>query len=117
MLARFRRFRLLALVAFLAAPGLGATWLPLVHRCGGATGMPAIAHSEHPSDHHSSPASHICHCIGACHGATAAPSLAAPRSLVAATSDYQVPPFSTAPLVRLHFFLRHLPPATAPPLV
>lgn len=114
MLARFRRFRLLALIALLAAPGLGATWLPLVHQCGG---MPAMAHPDLPGNHHSTPAPHTCHCIGMCHGAAAAPSLSrSTTAITAAIVGYPVPPFSAAPLVRFHGILEHLPPATAPPL-
>src|SRR5919109_3342794 len=75
MLHLLRRCRALALTLVLASPGLGGTWLSLVHPC--PVDMPWLAAEGHLSHgaqaahgHGDAPAgsSSSCSCVGACQG-------------------------------------------------
>ena len=124
MLAAIRRFRLLALIALFASPGVGGAAVQLLHQCPVAAAAAGAGTAHHGGDgagHHGSvpaaPAgSHEqCHCIGECCAAAVA---MAP--VPDATVAVSIVSFATAPVVSRDGvpFLppaRFLPPATAPP--
>jgi hypothetical protein len=124
MLAAIRRFRLFALIALLASPGVGGAAVQRLHQCPVANAAAGGASAHHGGDgaaHHGSvpatPAgSHEqCHCIGECCATAVA---VAPASDAAVTVS--IVSFAPAPLAGpdgVPFFSpsRFLPPATAPP--
>jgi hypothetical protein len=118
MLAMLRRFRILALVALAASPGVagGAVQYlapcpvadaPVAHH---ATGMPGHAPAAPTGSHES------CHCIGACCPAAVVAPPAAGQVDVAAVSPRPVAPFVAPDGAPAGTRFAFLPPATAPPL-
>ncbi|MGH7631318.1 MAG: hypothetical protein ACREOF_18440 [Gemmatimonadales bacterium] len=123
MLDLLRRSRLLSLALLLATPGAAGTVIQAAHSC--PARAPWLSRSgdapdaHHHGSHGSEPdAPAECHCIGACHAASA---WAAP------TGGPVVPIRLVAQIVAVHpadtarapaaLPYRFLPPATAPPLV
>jgi hypothetical protein len=123
MLKLLRQCRALALTLLLAAPGLGGTWLSVVHPCPVDTPWVAESHSDqggqssHSHGDTSSGSTTSCNCVGACQSAAATLALASagPKMLPAAAGWDTSPsaPDSEAPAQPR---LRRHPPATAPPL-
>jgi hypothetical protein len=123
MLAAIRRFRLLALIALFASPGVGGAAVQLLHQCPVATAATDAASAHHGGDgaahHGSAPAAPAdnheqCHCIGEC---CAAAAIAPPSGATVAVS---IVSFITAPVASRDSVpfvspARFLPPATAPP--
>lgn len=124
MLAAIRRFRLFALVALLASPGVGGAAVQLLHECPVANAPAAAGAAHHGGEaagHHGSvPAtpggSHEqCHCIGECCAAAVAVAPASDAVIVIAIVPFPVVPHAGHSDVPVSPPSRFLPPATAPP--
>jgi hypothetical protein len=113
---------MLALTLLLAAPGLGGTWLSVVHPCPVDTPWLAQAgHGDHGAqsshEHGSGPGDSSCSCVGACHnGAAALVSIAAGQTTILAAVGWNASPSSPDSDTPVQPRLRWHPPATAPPL-
>jgi hypothetical protein len=123
MLGALRRCRILALTLLLAAPGLGGTWLSVVHPCPvDAPWLAQAGHGDHGAqsshEHGSTPAdSSSCNCVGACHnGAAALVSIAARPTAILAAVGWDTSSSSPNSDTPVQPRLRRHPPATAPPL-
>ena len=123
MLAAIRRFRLLALIALFASPGVGGAAVQLLHQCPVANA--ALAGSAHhggdgAAHHGSVPAapagSHEqCHCIGECCPAAVAVAPLPGAAVAVSIVSFAVAPVASRDGVPSFSPSRFLPPATAPP--
>jgi hypothetical protein len=123
MLGAFRQCRTLAIALLLAAPGLGGTWLSVVHPCPvDAPWLAPVGHHDHGAQtshgHGDAPAnSSSCHCVGACHsGAAALISISTGPTAVLAAVGWNSSPSSPDSDTPVQPRLRRHPPATAPPI-
>jgi hypothetical protein len=124
MLATLRQFRLLALIALFASPGVGGAAVQSLHQCpvGSGAGVlaPAVAHHGGMVDHRSAPAApdghQQCHCIGVCCPAAVVGLPAAPVSSVITLASAPVSPLPAPDRAPAFAPSRFLPPATAPPV-
>lgn len=123
MLVAIRRFRLFALIALFASPGVGGAAVQLLHQCPVANAVAAAGsahHGGHGAAHHGSvPATPAggheqCHCIGECCAAAAAVAPASDAGTASIVSFAVAPPASQAGVPGFSPS-RFLPPATAPP--
>ncbi len=117
MLATLRQFRLLALIAVLASPGIGGAAVQSLHQCPVATAAADAAPAHHHGSAPSAPAgSHEqCHCIGeCCPGAVAVPPASGSASAINVVPS-EPAPFATRDGAPTFAPSRLLPPATAPP--
>jgi hypothetical protein len=124
MLAAIRRFRLLALIALFASPGVGGAAVQLLHQCPVANG--ALAGSAHhggegAAHHASAPAppagSHEqCHCIGECCPAALALVPTPGNPVAVSVVSFPLAPIAGPDGVPFSAPFRFLPPATAPPV-
>jgi hypothetical protein len=118
MMPLFRRCRSLAVVLLLAAPGLGASWLPVVHPC--VVDSPWLAPDGGHHSHQAPDAtdSETCHCIGSSQARS--PALL-PIAAALALATVPVERISRTPLFTpdppIQRPVDRLPPATAPPLI
>lgn len=123
MLATLRHFRLFALIALAASPGVGGAAVQALHQCPVASAAAAgSAHhgSEAAAHHGGAPAapadSHEqCHCIGDCCAAALAVTPASGAAVTIATESSANTQFTGRERVPVVSPLRLLPPATAPP--
>jgi hypothetical protein len=124
MMATLRRFRLLALIALFASPGVGGAAVQLLHQCpvaDAALGAGPAHHGGEGAGHHgSAPASPAgtheqCHCIGECSPAAVAVAPASGSAVAIAIVAFAVTPPASRDGVPAFAPSRFLPPATAPP--
>jgi len=123
MLATLRQFRLLALIALFASPGVGGAAVQSLHQCpvgSGATVLAsAAAHHGGMGDHRSAPAPdghQQCHCIGVCCPAAVVALAATPVSSAITLDSAPVTPLAARDRAPAFAPSRLLPPATAPPV-
>ena len=102
MLAAIRRFRLLALIALFASPGVGGVAVQLLHQCPVANAAPAGSHEQ-------------CHCIGECCPAAVAVAPLPGAAVAVSIVSFAVAPVASRDGVPSFSPSRFLPPATAPP--